>query len=77
MFPGATIKSQGPIVSLRYFASILDELESQPISSDYWDYLTSRLVRTEKLWVDHNRSRKPENLEQAPTKPSAREVVKV
>ena len=66
---------QGPIRSLRYFQSVLDELESQPIGSDYWDFLTSRLVRIEKLWIEHDRSRKPENPEQAPTlKPSAREV---
>jgi hypothetical protein len=67
-------QSQGPIVSLRYFASILDEIENQQISSDYWDYLTSRLVRIEKLWIEHDRSRKVENPEQVRTKPSTREV---
>jgi len=41
---------QGPIRSLRYFQSVLDELDQQDVVPDYWNYLRLRLDRMEKLW---------------------------
>ena len=45
-------QNHGPIRSLRYFESVLAELDQQNIKPDYWDYLRSRLGRIEKLWVE-------------------------
>ena len=39
-----------PIGSLRYFESILAELEQQPAPPEYWDYTRHRIERMEKLW---------------------------
>jgi hypothetical protein len=47
---------QGPIRSLRYFKSVLDELDQQNVGPDYWNYLRLRLDRMEKLW---NQDRNP------------------
>lgn len=47
---------QGPIRSLRYFQSVLDELDQQNVGPDYWNYLRLRLDRMEKLW---NQDRDP------------------
>lgn len=47
---------QGPIRSLRYFQSVLDELDQQDVGPDYWNYLRLRLDRMEKLW---NQDRDP------------------
>ena len=44
---------QGPIRSLRYFQSVLDELDQQEVGPDYWNYLRLRLDRMEKLWNQH------------------------
>jgi hypothetical protein len=44
---------QGPIRSLRYFQSVLDELDRQDVGPDYWNYLRLRLDRMEKLWIQH------------------------
>lgn len=41
---------QCPIRSLRYFQSVLDELDQQKVGPDYWNYLRLRLDRMEKLW---------------------------
>jgi hypothetical protein len=41
---------QGPIRSLRYFQSLLDELDQHNVGPDYWTYLRLRLQRMEKLW---------------------------
>lgn len=41
----------GPIRSLRYFQPLLAELDQQPPSPAYWDYLRLRLQRLESLWV--------------------------
>ncbi|MGH2621255.1 MAG: hypothetical protein ACRDHG_11905, partial [Anaerolineales bacterium] len=51
---------QGPIRSLRYFQSVLDELDQPDVGPDYWNYLRLRLDRMEKLW----------NQDRAPTAPS-------
>ncbi len=45
-------QNHGPIRSLRYFESMLAELDQQNIKPDYWDYLRSRLGRIEKLWIE-------------------------
>jgi len=47
---------QGPIRSLRYFQSVLDELDQQDVGPNYWNYLRLRLDRMEKLW---NQDRDP------------------
>ena len=41
-----------PISTLRYFETIVDEIDRQKTSDEYWDYLTWRIQRIEKLWVD-------------------------
>jgi hypothetical protein len=46
---------QGPIRSLRYFQSVLEELNHQDFAPDYWDYLRSRVERMEKLWKQAHR----------------------
>jgi hypothetical protein len=43
---------QGPISTLRYFASIIEEIAKQKLSPDYWDFLRSRILRHEKLWIE-------------------------
>jgi len=55
---------QSPIRSLRYFQSVLDELDQPDIGPDYWNYLRLRLDRMEKLW---NQNRDPA----VPPKPAA------
>lgn len=47
---------QGPIRSLRYFQSVLDELDQPDVGPNYWNYLRLRLDRMEKLW---NQARDP------------------
>lgn len=44
-----------PIASLRYFEPLLDEIDRLNISSDYWSYVRSRMLRLEKLWVKSHR----------------------
>ena len=44
-------QAHGPISSLRYFEAILDEIQQQKISPDYWGFLRFRLQRHEKLWI--------------------------
>ena len=44
-----------PIASLRYFDPLLDEIDRLEISSDYWSYVRSRLLRLEKLWAKSHR----------------------
>lgn len=43
---------QGPISSLRYFEPILEEIGKQKLDSDYWTYLSFRIQRQEKLWIE-------------------------
>ena len=50
---------QGPIRSLRYFQSVLDELDQQDVGPDYWNYLRLRLDRMEKLWNQHQNPARP------------------
>jgi hypothetical protein len=57
---------QGPIRSLRYFQSVLEELNRQDFAADYWDYLRSRLERMEKLW---NQGHRQATAELAPAPP--------
>jgi hypothetical protein len=42
--------AQAPIASLHYFESLLEEIDRQKITPDYWDYLRTRLQRLEILW---------------------------
>jgi len=44
-----------PIASLRYFEPLLDEIDRLNISSDYWPYVQSRMLRLEKLWAKSHR----------------------
>jgi hypothetical protein len=58
---------QGPIRSLRYFESVLEELNQQEFAPDYWAYLRSRLERMEKLW---NQGHPQATTEPAPAPPN-------
>jgi hypothetical protein len=44
-------QNHAPIASLRFFEPILEEVEQQKVSPDYWDYLRPRIERIEKLWI--------------------------
>jgi len=46
---------QGPILTLRYFESILEEIGNQKFDSDYWEFLRFRIQRHEKLWIEKHR----------------------
>lgn len=52
--------AQAPIASLHYFESVLDELQHQKITPEYWEYVRSRLVRLETLWKDARRKAESE-----------------
>lgn len=41
---------QAPIASLRYFESVLEEIDHQNFLADYWGYLRIRLPSMETLW---------------------------
>ena len=63
-----------PISTLRYFETIVDEIDRQKISDEYWDYLACRIHRIEKLWADtyndrtQNDAAQPETMtEEAPS----------
>ena len=43
---------QGPISSLRYFATIIEEIAQQKLDPDYWEFLRARIPRHEKLWIE-------------------------
>jgi hypothetical protein len=45
-------QTHAPISSLKYFESILNEIDRQTISPDYWDHIRFRLQRVEKLWIE-------------------------
>lgn len=42
----------GPILTLRYFEPLLEEVQQTKVASDYWNYLRFRLQRLEKLWKE-------------------------
>jgi hypothetical protein len=44
--------THGLIASLRYFESVLEEIDGQTIAPDYWGYLRLRLQRMEELWKE-------------------------
>lgn len=44
-------QAHGPIRSLRYFESVVGELEQQNFRPEYWDYIRSRLAQMETLWI--------------------------
>jgi hypothetical protein len=60
-------QAHGPIRSLRYFESVLQELDQAKVEQDYWDYIRSKLSRMEKLWVSCHTGE--QNLPQAETPP--------
>jgi hypothetical protein len=41
----------GPILTLRYFDPILEEIGKQKLDSDYWEFLRFKIQRQEKLWL--------------------------
>lgn len=43
---------QGPILTLRYFDPILEEIANQKLDADYWGFLRFRIQRHEKLWIE-------------------------
>ena len=52
-------QAHGPISSLRYFETILDEIARQKTDPDYWGFLRFRLQRHEKLWIEGHRTGSP------------------
>lgn len=44
-----------PILSLAYFAPILDEIAQQKIQDEYWEYLSIRIQRIEGLWIEKHK----------------------
>ena len=40
----------GPIPSLSYFEPLIQEVQKQPVSDHYWDYLKSRLKTLRQQW---------------------------
>ncbi len=52
----------GPISSLRYFESVIEEIEQQKIDPEYWGFLRVRMPRHEKLWIEsHRKDTAPDN----------------
>jgi len=48
-----------PIASLRYFASVIDEVVSQSNTSDaYWSYIRRKAAALEQEWINRGGSRK-------------------
>jgi hypothetical protein len=55
--------AQAPIGSLHYFEPLLEEIDRQKITADYWDYLRTRLQRLEALWKESHGKAETENSE--------------
>lgn len=51
--------AQAPIASLHYFEPVLEEIDCQKITPDYWDYVRDRLQRMEKLWKEAHAGTEP------------------
>jgi len=45
----------GYISSLRYFDSVISEIEPQQIHPDYWGYIAYRIQRHEQLWIESHK----------------------
>lgn len=43
-----------PIGSLAYFQSILEEVKEENSPPEYWEFIRTRIERTEKLWISGN-----------------------
>jgi hypothetical protein len=56
---------QGPISSLRYFTSIIEEITQQKLDPDYWEFLRARIPRHEKLWIEKHQEEKEPGSETA------------
>ena len=41
----------GPILTLRYFDPIVEEIGNQKVAPDYWEFLRIKIQRQEKLWI--------------------------
>jgi hypothetical protein len=48
----------GPILTLRYFDPILDEIAGQKLDPDYWEFLRIKIQRQENLWIQKHQERK-------------------
>ena len=60
-------QNSAPIASLRYFESILEEVTSQTVAQEYWEYVRSRLIRLERLWLqEHNKAPNNNGTDQKP-----------
>jgi len=44
-------QSSGPVASLKYFGTIIDEVGQLQMSADYWKYLRNRAYRLEHQWL--------------------------
>lgn len=52
--------AHGPISTLRYFEPILEEIKQQKLDPDYWEFLSFRIQRHEKLWIEkHQEETRP------------------
>lgn len=52
-------QGQAPIVTLRYFEPVLEEIQQVRISPEYFEYVRSRLERMERLWIESHRPKLP------------------
>jgi hypothetical protein len=59
-----------PIVTLRYFDPIIEEIGMQKFAPDYWEFLRIKIQRQEKLWIQkHQEEKDPEiKTDQNPSK---------
>jgi hypothetical protein len=48
----------GPILTLRYFDPILDEIAGQKLDPDYWEFLRIKIQRHENLWIQKHQEGK-------------------
>jgi len=47
----------GPIVSLKYFSGLIEEVAQLETSPDYWRYLKQRVDRLEQQWASKSTAR--------------------
>jgi hypothetical protein len=58
----------GPIVTLRYFDPILEEIGKQKLEADYWEFLRFKIQRQEKLWMQKHQESSSELNTEVPSR---------
>ena len=53
---GIGVHDRAEYASLRYFENILDEIRERNIPAEYCDYLSFRIQRIEKLWIESHKT---------------------